>query len=78
MPFISIKVLKGTLSEEKKKEMISRVTEVVAEIEARPHSKENLLPHSWCLIEEVEFGCWGIGGNAVTLEALKAILEGRS
>ncbi|MBW2126293.1 MAG: tautomerase family protein [Deltaproteobacteria bacterium] len=36
MPFINIRVLKGTLSEEKKKEMISRVTEIVAEIEARP------------------------------------------
>ncbi|MBM4330956.1 MAG: hypothetical protein FJ117_06965 [Deltaproteobacteria bacterium] len=42
MPFINIKVLKGTLSEEKKKEMISRVTEVVAEIEARPIPKEKL------------------------------------
>jgi 4-oxalocrotonate tautomerase len=75
MPFISIKVLKGILSEEKKKEMISRVTDVVAEIEARPHPKEKLIPHTWCVIEEVEFGSWGIGGNAVTPEALKAILE---
>jgi len=37
MPFVNIKVLKGTLSDEKKKEMIARVTEVVAEIEARPY-----------------------------------------
>ncbi|TET94243.1 MAG: hypothetical protein E3J28_02960 [Desulfobacteraceae bacterium] len=48
MPFINIKVLKGTLSEEKKKEMISRVTETVAEIEARPNPKENLQPYTWC------------------------------
>ncbi len=40
MPFINIKVLKGILSEEKKKEMISRVTETVPEIEARPNPKE--------------------------------------
>jgi len=44
MPFINIKVLKGALSKEKKEEMISRVTQVVAEIEARPHPKENLIP----------------------------------
>jgi 4-oxalocrotonate tautomerase family enzyme len=76
MPFISIKVLKGVLSEEKKKEMISRVTEVVAEIEARPYPKEKLLPHAWCLIEEVDFADWGIGGNPVTPEMLKAVLGG--
>jgi len=58
MPFINIKVLKGTLSQEKKQEMIKRVSETVAEI------------------EEVNFENWGIGGNAVTPEILKAILEG--
>ena len=78
MPFINIKVLKGTLSEEKKKEMISRVTEAVAEIEARPHPKENLIPHTWCLLEEVDFQGWGLGGNPVTPEILKAVLEGKA
>jgi 4-oxalocrotonate tautomerase family enzyme len=76
MPFINIKVLKGTLSVEKKNEMISRVTEIVAEIEARPIPKEKMIPHTWCLIEEVDFGSWGIGGNPVTPEMLKAVLEG--
>jgi len=36
MPFINIKILKGTLMKEKIQEMISRVSEVVAEIEAGP------------------------------------------
>jgi 4-oxalocrotonate tautomerase family enzyme len=76
MPFVNIKVLKGTLSDEKKKEMIARVTEVVAEIEARPIPKEKLQPHTWCIIEEVDFGSFGIGGVAVTPELLKAVLEG--
>ena len=77
MPFISIKVLKGALSAEKKKEMISRVTEIVAEIEARPYPKERLQPHTWCVIEEVDFGNWGNGGNVVTPESFKAGLEGK-
>ena len=76
MPFINIKVLKGTLSKEKKQEMIKRVSETVAEIEASPNPKDNLVPYTWCVIEEVEFENWGIGGNAVTPEMLKAILEG--
>ncbi len=76
MPFINIKVLKGTLSKEKRQEMIKRVSETVAEIEASPNPKDNLVPHTWCVIEEVDFENWGIGGNAVTPEMLKAILEG--
>lgn len=75
MPFINIKVLKGTLSAEKKSEMITRVTEVVAEIEARPAPKEALQPNTWCVIEEVDFGSWGIGGTTITPEMLKASLE---
>jgi 4-oxalocrotonate tautomerase len=67
---------KGHLAVEKKNEMISRVTEIVAEIEARPIPKEKMIPHTWCLIEEVDFGGWGIGGNPVTLEMLKTVLEG--
>ena len=76
IPFINIKVMKGSLSEEKKKEMISRVTELVAEIEARPASKEKPQPHTWCVIEEADFGNWGIGGMAIPQEMFKAVLEG--
>ena len=78
MPFINIKVLKGTISDEKKAEMIKRVSETVAEIEASPNPKDNLVPHTWCVIEEVDFGNWGIGGNVVTMEMLTAILEGKT
>jgi 4-oxalocrotonate tautomerase family enzyme len=77
MPFINIKVLKGALSPEKKREMIARVTEVVAEIEARPYPKERLMPHVACIIDEVEFSNWAMGGQTATPEMLKAILEGK-
>ena len=64
------------MSKEKKQGMIKRVSETVAEIEASPNPKDNLVPYTWCVIEEVDFENWGIGGNAVTPETLKAILEG--
>jgi 4-oxalocrotonate tautomerase len=76
MPLIQIKVLKGALSAEQKKEMISRVSEIVAEIEARPYPKEKLLPHTWCILEEVPSAQWGLGGQPLSLEALKAVLSG--
>jgi 4-oxalocrotonate tautomerase family enzyme len=77
MPFINIKVL-GRLSSEKKREMIKRVSEVVAEIEASPSPKDSLLAYTWCVIEEVDFGHWGVGGNAVTAEVLQAIVDGKA
>jgi 4-oxalocrotonate tautomerase len=75
MPLIQIKVLEGALSEEKKKEMISRVSEIVAEIEARPYPKEKLLPNVWCIIEEMPPAKWGVGGQPLSLEALRAMLS---
>ncbi len=77
MPFINIKIMKGTLSDDLKEEMIARVSEVVAEIEARPHPKENLLPYTWCVIDEVELKHWGVGGQPATPEMLKATVEGK-
>ncbi len=76
MPFINIRVLKGTLSNGKKGEMIKRVSETVAEIEASPSPKDNLVAYTWCVIEEVDFENWGIGGNQVTPEVLKAVIAG--
>ena len=76
MPFINIRVLKGTLSNEKKGEMIKRVSETVAEIEASPSPKDNLVAYTWCVIEEVDFENWGIGGNQVTPAVLKAVIAG--
>ena len=75
MPLIQIRLLEGALSEEQKKEMIARVSEVAAEIEARPHPKEKLLPYTWCVIEEVNPANWGVGGQPTSLEELKAILK---
>ncbi len=71
MPLIQIKVIKGGLPEDKRIEMIKRVSEVVAEIEARPYPKEKVLPLVWCIIEEVPAERWGVAGQPVNLEALK-------
>jgi len=76
MPLIQIRVLEGALSSEQKKEIISKVSNIVAEVEARPYPKEKLLPHTWCIIEEVPPARWGLGGQPLSLEALKSLLSG--
>ena len=77
MPFIHIKVLKGILSKEKKDEMIKRVSETVVEIEVGSENKDNILPYTLCLLEEVDFDHWGIGGKAVTPELLQRTLKNK-
>lgn len=58
--------------------MIKRVSETVAEIEASLHPKDYLVPYTWCVIDEVEFENWGIGGNQVTAEILQAVIAGKT
>jgi len=69
---------RNLIRREEKREMISCVTETVAEIEACPAPRENLVPRTSCVIEEIDFEDWGIGGNAVTPDMLKAVLEGKT
>lgn len=76
MPLIQIKVLEGALSNEQKNEMIAKVSDIVAEIEAGPQAKEKLLPYTWCIIEEIAPAKWGVGGQPVNLEVVKALLAG--
>ncbi len=51
MPFISIKVLKDTSSNEKSVEMIKKGPETVADIEASPSLKDGLVHYPWGVIE---------------------------
>ncbi len=76
MPFVQIKVLKGALTPEKKKEMIARVSKAVADVEASPHPGDKLLQGVWCQIEEMPPENFGAGGVPVDLERLKKAIEG--
>ena len=72
MPFINIKLIEGVLTNEQKKEMIRKVTDAAVEVEG-----ENLRPVTWCVIEEVISGDWGIGGKGLTTADVKALAAGK-
>ena len=38
---------------------------------------ENLRPVTWVVIEEVQSGEWGIGGQAMTTDAVRALAAGK-
>jgi 4-oxalocrotonate tautomerase len=68
MPLLNVKVIEGVFSPEQKQEMISRLTETMVEIEG-----ESMRGVTWVVIDEVQSGDWGIGGQALRTEDVKAL-----
>jgi 4-oxalocrotonate tautomerase len=66
MPFVNIQILKGQ-SEEHKKEIAHRVTEVLSDVADLP------MEAIWVVFEDVESGDWYVGGN----KAVKPSRSGR-
>jgi 4-oxalocrotonate tautomerase len=71
MPLIEVKLIENVFSPEQKREMIARLTDTMVEIEG-----ESLRSVTWVTVEEVASGDWGIGGNALTTEDVKALQSG--
>lgn len=71
MPFVNVKVIEGVFSDEQKGEMVSRLTDAMVAIEG-----ENMRQVTWVVVEEVKSGDWGIGGQTLTTDAVKALAAG--
>lgn len=71
MPIIQVKVIENVFSQEQKREMIERLTDTMVEIEGEP-----LRPFTLVTIEEVASGDYGVAGNALTTEDVKAVQAG--
>jgi 4-oxalocrotonate tautomerase len=73
MPLINVKIIEGVFSEAQKNDIVQKLTDAMVSIEG-----ENMRQFTWVVIDEVKSGNWGIGGNALTTEAVKAIAAGKS
>jgi 4-oxalocrotonate tautomerase len=71
MPFVNVKLIEGVFDPDQKREIIERLTETMVGIEG-----ENMRDVTWVVIEEVRSGDWGIGGNALSTEDVKALAAG--
>ncbi|MFL0805872.1 MAG: 4-oxalocrotonate tautomerase family protein [Oceanobacter sp.] len=69
MPLIEVKVFKDELSNDQSAELISRITDAVAET-----TSEKLRDVTWVIVNEVNDGHWGVGGNALSLDDVKKIM----
>ena len=71
VPLIQVKVVEGVFTTAQKQEIIERLTDALVEVEG-----ENLRQHTWCVIEEIASGAWGIGGQSQTADDLRALASG--
>jgi 4-oxalocrotonate tautomerase len=71
MPLINVKLIEDVFSHEQKQEMIEKLTETMVSIEG-----ENMRAVTWVVVEDVASGAWGIGGNPLTTEDVKALQTG--
>jgi len=71
MPLINVKLIENVFSPEQKREIVEKLTDTMVEIEG-----ENMRGVTWVVVEEVASGDWGIGGNPLTTEDVKALQAG--
>jgi 4-oxalocrotonate tautomerase len=71
MPLINVKLIEGVFSSDQKREIIERLTDAMVSVEG-----ENMRQVTWCVVEEVKSGEWGIGGNALTTADVHALAAG--
>jgi 4-oxalocrotonate tautomerase len=71
MPLISVKVLEGVFDGPQKREIVAKLTDAMVAVEG-----ENMRPVTWCIVEEVQSGNWGIAGNPLSTSDVKSLAAG--
>jgi 4-oxalocrotonate tautomerase len=72
MPFINVKLIEGVFDAAQKREIVEKLTDALVSIEG-----ENMRPVTWCVVEEVHSGDWGIGGKTLTTADVKSLAAGQ-
>ena len=71
MPLVNVKLIEGVYSKDQKREMIRRITDIMADLEG-----EHMRPVTVVIIDEVKDGDWGFGGKPITCADVKAMAKG--
>lgn len=70
MSLIEIKVFKNELDEKQSATLIQKVTNAVSEV-----TSEKLREVTWVVIQEVNDGHWGVGGQTLALHDVKKMMN---
>jgi 4-oxalocrotonate tautomerase len=68
MPLIQVKLIQGVFGPAEKQQIIKKLTEAMVSIEG-----EAMRAVTWVTIEEVASGDWGIAGNTLRTEDVRAM-----
>jgi 4-oxalocrotonate tautomerase len=68
MFLIQVKLISGVFTGPQKRALIERLTDAVVEIEG-----DGMRQATWCVVEEVASGDWGIGGQTPTADDVRAL-----
>jgi 4-oxalocrotonate tautomerase len=71
MRLIKVKVIEGVFTAPQKREIVERLTDAMVEIDG-----ENMRQLTWCVVEEIASGDWGVGGQTLTADDVKALARG--
>ena len=71
MPFINVKLIEGVFTAVQKETIARTLTDAMVAVEG-----ENMRAVTWCVVEEVKSGDWGIAGNPLTTEQVRALAAG--
>jgi 4-oxalocrotonate tautomerase len=71
VPLINVKLIEDVFTADQKRDIVERLTDAMVSIEG-----ENMRSVTWVVVEEVRSGDWGIGGNPLTTEDVKALAAG--
>jgi 4-oxalocrotonate tautomerase len=71
MPLINVKLIEEVFTPEQKQQIVETLTDAMVSIEG-----ENMRSVTWVVVEEVKSGDWGIGGKALTTDAVRSLAAG--
>src|SRR5471030_2225998 len=71
MTLIEVHLIEKVFTPEQKGQIIEKLTDAMVSIEG-----ENMRGVTWVKVTEVKSGDWGIGGQQLTTEALRALAAG--
>lgn len=71
MPLIRVTVIENVFTPDQKREIIHELTDAMVRVEG-----EAMRPVTWCMVEEVRSGDFGIAGNPLTTADVKALAAG--
>ena len=73
MPLIQVKLIEEVFTQQEKTDLIARFTDAIVAVKG-----ENMRSVTWVLIEDVRSGEWGIGGQAMTTNDVRALAAGKT